>query len=394
MARKRAPQARYPVAARCMGARSSGAWVSHADTHGETDLVVIFESALGSHLALIENKIAADFQPEQAARYALRRGFLLQQGATSARTILLAPGAYMTRAGAEAFDDKISYEEVFDILRSQADPRSKFLAGTIDSAIKQYTSGYVPTPDALVSAMREGLWSVGSRIAPNLNFPKPGLRPGRSTWIYFTRASGFSREDLKRVTIAYKAERGQVDLQFSRTAAQDLAEKASALLDATMQIVPASNSASIRVNTPAIDFAGALTIKPRRSSRALRHANGCGPFSLNIESSCSATPFNRRLLTEQIRNIRDPMLGMEVLWTGRQRSVDGSRKAIGSLPRTSSSTLFDCSSMSSKRLSVSTGDCAGARTRRNQFTVRDRRGPGFGRPSHNRLYGTPIGPVA
>ena len=48
------------------------AWVSHAEGDGESDLVVAFETKDGLVLALVENKIAAPFQPEQAQRYAAR----------------------------------------------------------------------------------------------------------------------------------------------------------------------------------------------------------------------------------------------------------------------------------------------------------------------------------
>jgi hypothetical protein len=46
----------------------SGAWVSHAEHDGESDLIAAFETKDGLVLALVENKIAAPFQPEQGQR--------------------------------------------------------------------------------------------------------------------------------------------------------------------------------------------------------------------------------------------------------------------------------------------------------------------------------------
>ncbi len=49
-----------------------GAWVSHDDEDGESDLVVAFKSDTTTLILLIENKVAAEFQPEQQRRYRAR----------------------------------------------------------------------------------------------------------------------------------------------------------------------------------------------------------------------------------------------------------------------------------------------------------------------------------
>lgn len=91
---------------------------------------------------------------------------------------------------------------------------------------------------------------------PRLNLEAPGDKPGRSTWIYFHKADGF--EGCKgTVVVAYKAERGQADLQFAATLEAELRRRCEGLLDPTMQVVSAAKSASIRVTVPAIDFASA-----------------------------------------------------------------------------------------------------------------------------------------
>jgi hypothetical protein len=234
-----------------------GAWVSHTEIEGESDLIVTFSAEDGRAVALVENKIAASFQPDQAKRYAARAqklsGF---KGVGRAVTVLLAPGDYMSRPGAESFDLRITYEEATTALQAEGDPRSGFLADALEAAVAAYRRGYVMTPDSAVTEMWMACWRTSLRVAPRLNFQKPGLKPGRSTWICFRDAEGFSKDDTQRVCVVYKAGRGQADLQFRGTARAALAAAAERLLDRTMKVVPATKSASIRIAIVPIDFRG------------------------------------------------------------------------------------------------------------------------------------------
>jgi len=238
-------------------AQFSGAWVSHAESDGESDLVVIFSVGGACVVALIENKIAASFQPEQAERYtarALRWGAV--PGVARVVTVLLAPAEYMHRAGSSVFGERISYEAVSVALRGEQDPRSIFLADALEAGIKSYHQGYVMKPDDIVSDMWMACWKTSLTVAPALRFQQPGLKPGRSTWFYFRDAEGFSAEDRKRAVIAFKAERGHVDLQFADTRSASLAHRVEGLLHHTMKVVPAEKSASIRIAVPTINFHG------------------------------------------------------------------------------------------------------------------------------------------
>lgn len=162
----------------------------------------------------------------------------------------------MGRPGAEVFDERITYEEVAAVLRAEKDLRSTFLADALVAGIEAYRRGYVMIPDVDVSNMWTACWNVALEIAPMLRFQKASPKPGLSTWLYFRKADGFSKDDLKRAEIVYKAGRGQVDLQFSGTAAGALARRAEGILDSTMKVVQANKSASIRIFVPEIDFRG------------------------------------------------------------------------------------------------------------------------------------------
>lgn len=234
----------------------AGAWVSHDELEGESDLVVAYQASGGQVLALIENKVAAGFQPDQGARYASRAARWRQSaGIVRVVTVLLAPADYLSRPGSETFEESISYDEAIEALRAEHDARSAFLAEALLAGIRAYRQGYVAKPDERVSNMWMACWEAASELAPALRFAEPGLKPGQSTWFYFRDADGFAA-DRKRVVVAFKAERGQVDLQFAATRAEELAARCAALLEPGMQVVQAAKSASIRLIVPKIDFAG------------------------------------------------------------------------------------------------------------------------------------------
>jgi hypothetical protein len=234
-------------------AKIDGAWVSHAELDGESDLVVTLSGPQGRVVALIENKISAMFQPDQGLRYLARAG-RLGEGGVRAVTVLVAPAGYHGRDGSEHFEVAISYEEIADAAERSDDPRSTFFAKTLFGAVESYRRGYVAAPDAAVTDMWMACWEVATRTTPKLRFQQPGLKPGRSTWFYFRKAEGFGRG--APAVVVYKAERGQADLQFAGTNASELASRVEAWLDQDMQVVSASKSASVRVAVPEINFNG------------------------------------------------------------------------------------------------------------------------------------------
>jgi hypothetical protein len=217
--------------------------------------VVLFEVSGSLVAALIENKIAATFQPEQSQRYATRAA----RWATSPKllrvvTVLLAPQEYLSRSGAELFDVCLSYEDVVSLLRSNGDRRSTFLADAMDAGVEAYRQGYAPVPDVSATDVWSQCWDLSQRVTPRLNFQRPGAKPALSNWIEFRQADGFTLDDSKRVLLVYKAERGQADLQFSRTSPFDLSKAVGHLLDSSMNVVSAGKSASIRIAVPTVSF--------------------------------------------------------------------------------------------------------------------------------------------
>ncbi|MCK1739303.1 hypothetical protein IVA80_00030 [Bradyrhizobium sp. 139] len=189
--------------------------MSHDENDGETDLIVPFETKDGLVLALVENKIAVPFQPEQGLRYAARaQRWSTKEGISRVVTVLIAPNGYMSRPGAEPFEVRILYEELSAALREENDPTSRFLADALEVGVEALRRGYVATPDATVSGMWQACWKISCEVTPKLNFNKPRLKPRLSTWFHLKDAEGLSDLGWSRVVVVYKAERGYADLQF------------------------------------------------------------------------------------------------------------------------------------------------------------------------------------
>ena len=231
-----------------------GAWVSHTEINGETDLVIEFQSSEAYLVIFVENKIAANFQPDQAARYAERAARWRRKASVKVKTVLICPREYLSRPTSEDFDATIAYETLIEVLRNSHDHRSIFLARSLAEGIESYRRGYVAIPDQAVTSVWEAIWRASLADFPSLNMEKPAEKPGKSGWIYFRQPSGFAQADTKRCVIVYKASRGQVDLQFKSMTASQLESLVGALIEPDMSIVKASKSASVRVTVPDIDF--------------------------------------------------------------------------------------------------------------------------------------------
>ncbi len=82
------------------------------DAWGETDIFVELD---GPCILLIENKLTAAFQPDQAARYRARAKHHAKDVA-DVRTLLIAPSVYLDAVPQGDWDSKLSYEEIADAM--------------------------------------------------------------------------------------------------------------------------------------------------------------------------------------------------------------------------------------------------------------------------------------
>jgi hypothetical protein len=199
------------------GARFSTAvraWHSITDSRlGESDLIVIYRDPSGRRVAiLIENKVSAGAQPEQAQRYKQRGLTGVQENEwDDFKTCIVAPRAYLdAQPDTQGYDAGITYEAIADWLETSAQDslRAKYRSAFVRAAVTQARRGYVPKNDPRMAEFWRAYKEDVNELFPELEFlPKPGPRPATSTWIVFTPQS------LSKLrSINHKFEAGVVDL--------------------------------------------------------------------------------------------------------------------------------------------------------------------------------------
>lgn len=233
-----------------------GAW--HSICHvllGESDLVALFAEGSGSKAAvLIENKINAQPQPDQAARYRARGRIGIQEKLWSRfLTCITAPQAYLSAtADAAEYDVRLSYESVRDWFRQAAstDERAAYRARLFDEAIGQHRRGYHSTPHPGVTKFWSDYWQLVNVEYPQLRMNRPGPIAAGSDWPEFRNTElGLGRR------IIHKFAMGVVDLELAsaRDDRDALADRNRAVLAEGVELVATGKSVSFRLRAPPVD---------------------------------------------------------------------------------------------------------------------------------------------
>lgn len=261
-----------------------GAWVSHHDSDGEVDILASFQSGSKSLFLLIENKIDAEFQPEQPQRYGERaqRWKDESSGNLEIETVLLGPEDYFENEGSEIFDRQVSYEEVIAALADSADSRTQFLAKTLKDGIEYHKHGYKALHNDSTTAIWGAIWKVANAEAPKLRMKKPGSKPAKAGFVHLEDAEGVSTpETQRRVKIVYKFKHGNADLQFSNTNERTIRNLVGNLLDSSMTVERAAKSASIRIKVPSVDPGRSPAEQEESIKQGIQAAEGLRVFCIN-----------------------------------------------------------------------------------------------------------------
>jgi len=213
---------------------------------GESDLVLLFASTGGQRAAiLLENKVDAPAQPDQAQRYRERGKLGVKRGDWDRfQTAIIAPSLYLARGGdAARFDAQLSYEEVREwFSKSEGEPsRSHYKSEVLAVAVERSVAGSNPVIDERVTRFYHDYWQCAAREFPELGLKDPGDRTRSSNWVGF-RPKGFP----KNRTINHKMDIGRVDLEIggASVSVDELRAKYSHLLaaDTTFGISPSHSS--------------------------------------------------------------------------------------------------------------------------------------------------------
>lgn len=243
-----------------------GAWHSVTDSQfGESDLVVVYGS---SEAILVENKIDAPAQPEQAARYRLRGQAGINAGNwQSFSNCIIAPKRYLAQnSEARLYDVGLSYEEIRDWFEAEGLERSRYRANVFDEAIQQNRRGYTPVAHDQVTRFWSLYWEMATESFPALAMTRPSIKPANADWPEFRPAILG-----KNMTIVHKMAQGYVDLQI-RGASKHLDKLRSLLNTSEFDVVTAGKSAAIRFITPQVDRFEDFEIQRTKVMQALESA--------------------------------------------------------------------------------------------------------------------------
>lgn len=221
---------------------------SVTQSSGESDLEVTWHDAAGQvGRLLIENKVDASFQRDQAGRYRQRAQAYVKGGACAAAwTLIIAPASYFApEAGGHGFDVAVSYETVQEwFAESDLGHRGAYKRAVLAAAIAKSSLGYNPIQDDTVSRFWRDYWEASVAEAPSLGMAEPGPKPAGSTWIYFM-PGGLPRE----VWLLHKVTAGAVELTLGGLG--DRVGEVRALLlpvlEADMRVERTGKSTSVRL---------------------------------------------------------------------------------------------------------------------------------------------------
>jgi len=222
---------------------------------GESDFLLIYADVQGTRQAiLVENKIDAATQPNQAGRYRQRGEAGVAAGDWQRyTTCMFAPARYIESAhDPKSYDSVVTYEQVRDWFRAHGSSgsRGQYRAQVLDTAIEQNRRGYQPQADERVTRFWHAYWQCATQEFPELEMPEPAPKPAGSSWIEFRPSElGSGRR------IYHKLDKGYVDLQVDGVAQQvsSIAAALGPLLGRDTQVVTTGKSASVRVDAPPVD---------------------------------------------------------------------------------------------------------------------------------------------
>lgn len=218
---------------------------------------------------LIENKLDASEQPDQAESYReeLHR---ISDEFTSAVMLIVCSGAYARehKEFTGKFDSVITYEDVsgyFDqaamTMAGEGAARARFRRDIMDQAVNKHRRGYTPIPNEIVGNFNAKYVALLANIAPEILPGKSMLMPANgdeSTSMIFESDASLSAlpDDLRPTRFAHELGRGQdhranyVAVTFGGwgSAVQVLKERVESALSALDVTVSAKPPTKVRPN--------------------------------------------------------------------------------------------------------------------------------------------------
>jgi hypothetical protein len=199
---------------------------------------------------LIEDKVDAKLQPDQAERYQKRALHDKAMGDyEDFAVVLCAPRYYLdNHSDISGFEHHISLEQIADILCAINDPRANYKADFLRTVGTKKVNAWKRQDDAGTNAFWDAAYELASRDFRILEMKPLKLTKGTS-WITL-RPRGMPTMP-KYVYVSLKGDKGEIDLTFGKTTAHVFGDCISSLLEEGMAVHQAGESAAIRIKAPA-----------------------------------------------------------------------------------------------------------------------------------------------
>jgi len=224
---------------------------------GESDLILVNNPSIGQKSAvLIENKIDADAQPDQADRYKFRGNLGKNNGDWSTFiTCIIAPQKYLISKGdVEHYDFQVSYEKLidfFDCLRGIDDKRRNYRKNLLKLAIEQQRRGYAAKIDKAVTDFWQSYHKLLCDDFDLLKMDAPKNKPKKAGFIHF-KPDFLIGGSFK---LMHKFPFGRVDLRtsWSKEDIEECKKRNVDNLDKDMNIIKTGKSCSVSISVPLMD---------------------------------------------------------------------------------------------------------------------------------------------
>lgn len=206
---------------------------------GESDLEVHLNCSGRRIRILIEDKIDAAFQTEQAERYISRGEYYVRKEEEKCDgfvTVLVAPNQYLAKAK-HGFDLTIGLEEILEWFNDKPEPRRRYKASVIKSILDE---GPDPGNPAVTRFWGE-YYKLANGIAKPLKMRQPGPQSGGFLYFHPDGKPQF-------LSLVHRLNKGCVDLQFATLKpARDEFDARVDFAESDMYCVVTGGSVSLRV---------------------------------------------------------------------------------------------------------------------------------------------------
>lgn len=225
--------------------------VSEMVDAGESDVLLVVDLEGANRLALmIEDKISAPFQPEQANRYWQRGEQGIQDGQWNRfTTCLCAPEGYLAEARPmEEWCAYISLESISEWARQSNDRYDAFVAAICEEAVAK-RDAQVREKSLEATAFWQAYRLLASQLLPEVDITRlPPLVSLASPWPRFGAAAL-----PDNVFLEHKPQQGRVGLTFAKSTLEDLRRRLPATLPIDVKSAKTGQSAALRIAVPRVD---------------------------------------------------------------------------------------------------------------------------------------------